>query len=225
MVTRTHIDPSSKCSSILNWVRIFDQDRCQLAHKRLDENSSQSEPSRLLLRCKSTGHYNFLQSSASQSKINQSKAENRPCFLLYTNTRPTTRKHKVYHFISKLHKRPFCLCSRSRQAHIPRLKSKNGVICGKIPTVENFATKKQSLKNKKCRKKKGRLASGSALTPFFRLCFQFVSCSFSACFLFILSVGSSLGRVLGSPSVVRALVSAKHTPENYFLIEFLIVLC
>ena len=40
-------------------VRIFDQDRCLLARKRLGRNSSRSEPSRLLLRGKSTGHSNF----------------------------------------------------------------------------------------------------------------------------------------------------------------------
>ena len=56
LVTRTLIDSSSKCNRILNWVRIFDQDRCQLASIRSGENSSQSEPSCLLLQRKSTGH-------------------------------------------------------------------------------------------------------------------------------------------------------------------------
>ena len=41
---------------VLNWVRIFDQDRCLLASMRSGENSSRSEPSRLLLHRKSTGH-------------------------------------------------------------------------------------------------------------------------------------------------------------------------
>ena len=57
------------------WVRIFDQDRCQLASIRSGENSSLREPSRLLLPCKSTGHTNFLQAPALQLKINQSKVD------------------------------------------------------------------------------------------------------------------------------------------------------
>ena len=72
---------------------------------------------------------------------------------------------KVYHFVSKLHKRPFCLCSRSRQAHIPRLKSKNGVISGKIPTFENFATKNSAEKQKMPKEKRaiGKRLSANAL--------------------------------------------------------------
>lgn len=43
----------------LNWVRIFSQSRRELAHKRLDKNSSRGEPSRLLLPCKSNGYSNL----------------------------------------------------------------------------------------------------------------------------------------------------------------------
>lgn len=38
--SRPLVDPSSKCNCILNWVRIFDQVRCQLASIRSGENSS-----------------------------------------------------------------------------------------------------------------------------------------------------------------------------------------
>lgn len=90
---------------------------------------------------------------------------------------------KMYHFVSKLHKRPFCLCSRSRQAHIPRLKSKNGVICGKIPTVENFATKNSAEKQKMPKEKRaiGKRLSANAL--FFGFVFKSFYVVFQPVFL------------------------------------------
>ena len=65
------IEPSPNLRANLDWVRIFDQDRCQLASKRSGENSSRSEPSRMLLCGKSTGH--LLLFEASETDLYQDK--------------------------------------------------------------------------------------------------------------------------------------------------------
>jgi len=82
-----------------------------------------------------------------------------------TSTRPTTRKFQSVSFcINALQKTVLSVFSFKTSTH-PTPKIKKWVICGKIPTVENFATK-NSAEKQKMPKEKGRLASGSAPTPF-----------------------------------------------------------
>ena len=125
---------------------------------------------------------------------------------------------KVYHFVSKLHKRPFCLCSRSRQAHIPRLKSKNGVISGKIPTFENFATKNSAEKQKMPKEKRaiGKRLSANAL--FFGFVFKSFYVVFQPVFFLFVCQVRSWAWLGGAKR--RRLVSAKHTPTIQSTIIF-----
>ena len=107
-----------------------------------------------------------------------------------------TQKQGAYSLFSKM----LWLILVSRQAHIPRLKSKNGVISGKIPTVENFATKNSAEKQKMPKEKRaiGKRLSANALF------FGFVFNSFYVVFQPVFFLSCLSGQVLGVCLAARA---------------------